>query len=65
MFKLDEIVMVKRTHGAWEEGKIVDVLHGAVVIEVDVTDMMQGYEYTGEPKKKDIKQYQKMAIKLI
>lgn len=53
MFKLDEIVMVKRTGGKWEEGKIVDILpfEMGVVVEVDVTDMLQGYVYTGEPMK--------------
>ena len=51
MFKVDEIVMIKRTHGAWEEGKIVEVFSDGVLVEVDVIDMLRGYEYHGEPQK--------------
>ncbi len=48
-FKVNEVVMIKRTSGKWEEGVIYKITPYGVVVHIRVTDNFRGEPYNGPP----------------
>ncbi len=50
-FQIDEIVMIKRTSGKWEEGKVIKVYDFGIEVEIDITDTFRGHPWLEKPQK--------------
>lgn len=49
-FAVGEIVKIKRTSGAWEDGEVVNVSSLGVTVKVKITDTFRGKPYDGPLK---------------